>query len=113
MTHDLALRMLEAVGAQVARVRVNSLTEETYYAEVVLTRDDAGSVVDARPSDDIALAARTAAPISVAPEIVSAQSFDPAETPLDEVSDRARRRRAGTQDEQPQPSGDARAEQRG
>lgn len=111
MTHDLAVRMLEAVGARVTRVRINRLAEETYYAEVVLTRDGAEIVVDSRPSDAIALAVRTEAPIQVAPEIVSAQSIDPEETPLDEVSDRARRKRAGAPDEQSDLPGESQAGQ--
>ena len=63
MTHDLALRLLESLGAQVQRVVMTKLTESTFYAEVTLAQGEQQRQVDARPSDALALAARVDAPI--------------------------------------------------
>jgi uncharacterized protein len=66
LTHDLALRLLDALGAQVQRVVVNKLVESTFYAEITLAQGEQRQTVDARPSDALALAARTDAPIYTA-----------------------------------------------
>jgi RNA polymerase sigma factor (sigma-70 family) len=63
MTHDLALRLLDALGAQVQQVVVNKLVESTFYAEITLAQGELHQTVDARPSDALALAVRTSAPI--------------------------------------------------
>jgi RNA polymerase sigma factor (sigma-70 family) len=63
MTHDLALRLLESLGAQVQRVVMTKLAESTFYAEVTLAQGEQQRQVDARPSDALALAARVDAPI--------------------------------------------------
>jgi len=63
MTHDLALRLLAPLGAQVQRVIINRLAETTFYAEITLAADDEVHLVDARPSDAIALAVRSGIPI--------------------------------------------------
>jgi RNA polymerase sigma factor (sigma-70 family) len=61
-THDLTVALLTAGGASVREVRINRLADHTFYADVVLAD---GAVVDARPSDGIALALLTGAPILV------------------------------------------------
>lgn len=70
MTHDLLLRLVEALDAQVVSVNVTSLSEGTYYAEIEI--DTGGDIrhVDSRPSDAIALALRAKAPILVAEPVL-------------------------------------------
>lgn len=63
MTHDLLTRVLTGLGGTLRRVFINSVKENTYYAEMVIDRDDHVFQVDARPSDSIALALRLEAPI--------------------------------------------------
>jgi bifunctional DNase/RNase len=65
MTHDLMKDLVEALGATVMRVVITEVRDTTYYAEIQL--DLAGREVDlsARPSDAIALAARTNSPLFV------------------------------------------------
>jgi len=65
MTHDLIKNICEAVDAQVARVVVTDLKENTFYAVLHLKLGNAEYTVDSRPSDAIALALRVAAPIFV------------------------------------------------
>ena len=70
MTHDLLLRLVEALDAQVVSVNVISLTEGTYYAEIELEVGGDTRRVDSRPSDAIALALRARAPILVAEPVL-------------------------------------------
>jgi bifunctional DNase/RNase len=61
-THHLTASLLTAGGQTVREVRVTRLSEHTFYGEVVLAD---GTAVDARPSDAIALALVTGAPLLV------------------------------------------------
>lgn len=70
MTHDLLADITDALGARVDRVIVTELRDGIYYADLVLVRDGDEIVVSARPSDSIALAARTGAAISVLPAVL-------------------------------------------
>lgn len=70
LTHDLLSTVVTDLGAKVDRVVVTDLRDGIYYADLVLVRDSAEIVVSSRPSDAIALAARTSAPISVYPGVL-------------------------------------------
>ncbi len=72
ISYDLAHQILVGVDARVSRVDITDLHESTYYAEVHLVTDDDGKthVLDARPSDAIALALRFNAPIYATIEII-------------------------------------------
>ncbi len=74
MTHDLIRDILGKVGAHVERVEVTDVHEDTFFAQIHLRTECAGKVknfaVDARPSDAIALALRTNAPILVAKRVI-------------------------------------------
>jgi len=72
MTHDLMQGVIETLGAYVERVEITRVEEGTFYAALVLHGEEFTRVVDARPSDSIALAVRTGAPIFVAPEVLDA-----------------------------------------
>lgn len=63
MTHDLSLRMLEQLGAQVTRVVINKIVNYTFFAEVELSLNGQSHSVDARPSDALALAVRSNVPV--------------------------------------------------
>lgn len=70
MTHDLLKLSLEALDATVQRVVVTEMQDGIYYADLVLARDGEEITVSSRPSDAIALAARTGSPILVAPQVL-------------------------------------------
>lgn len=70
MTHDLIKNILESLDAKVAKVVVNDLKENTFFAAIHLQVGDSEVTVDSRPSDAIALALRVAAPIFVEEEVV-------------------------------------------
>ncbi len=63
MTHDLLALVIESLGATVVRVDVTELVVGTFFANLVLDRDGGETVISARPSDAIAVAARADAPI--------------------------------------------------
>jgi bifunctional DNase/RNase len=71
MTHDLLKNMLETVGARVAKVVVNDLKENTFYAVIHLRLGTQDLTVDSRPSDAIALALRVDAPIFVDEDVLA------------------------------------------
>ena len=70
MTHDLLKNVLEDLEARVERVVVCELRENTFYAAIHLRMQGQAIVVDARPSDAIALALRTRSPIFVEEEVI-------------------------------------------
>ena len=64
MTHDLLKNIIEQLGATLKEVIIDRLQENTFYAKLVLNgTKDKTVVVDARPSDSIALALRAGCPI--------------------------------------------------
>ena len=63
MTHDLLNLVVTALDAEVTRVDVTELVSGTFFANLVLRRDGEELTISSRPSDAIALAARTKAPI--------------------------------------------------
>ncbi len=75
MTHDLIRDLLEALGSDVVRVVVTELRSSTYYAEIVLGRDGAEVPVSSRPSDAVAVAVRTGAPLFVADDLMDAEGI--------------------------------------
>jgi bifunctional DNase/RNase len=73
MTHDLLRNLVVEMGAQVERVVVTELRDNTFFA-VIEMRNNAGEFVtlDSRPSDAIALALRADCPIFVNEEVIHA-----------------------------------------
>lgn len=65
MTHDLFSVMLKAAHANIERVVITDLRENTYFAEIHLRTNGAVSVIDSRPSDALALAVRAKCPMFV------------------------------------------------
>jgi len=70
MTHDLMKELVEALGGSVLRVVVTEERHGTYYAEIHLAVGGRTVLVSARPSDAIALAARTRSPLFVEDELM-------------------------------------------
>lgn len=72
MTHDLLSDVLEKLDAKMEEAIVDELRDNTYYGAVRLRLGSNGDslLIDARPSDAIALAARTGARILVAPDVL-------------------------------------------
>jgi hypothetical protein len=79
MTHDLTLDIVEELGGRVDRVVVSDLREGTYIADLHLNTPREDAVVDARPSDSLAMAARTNSPIEVSEAVFEEGQEDPDE----------------------------------
>ena len=65
MTHDLLYECMKALDVTVNRIEIVDIRNNTFFASVYLTREGQTYVIDARPSDAIALALRAQAPIFV------------------------------------------------
>jgi len=77
MTHDLLRNLLTELGATLARVIISDLRGGTFYAYLELHREGGVTFVDSRPSDAIALAMRSRAPIFVDQKVLeSAKSVE-------------------------------------
>jgi len=63
LTHDLLRMVIDALGAKVNSIIVCDLKNDTFYAKVILNVNGAQLEIDSRPSDALALAVRTEAPI--------------------------------------------------
>jgi len=85
MTHDLLLASILAAGHQIERVEITRLEEGTFYAALVLRGEERTVVVDARPSDSIAVAVRAGCPILVAEAVMQESAVIPDEAEEEEV----------------------------
>ena len=89
MTHDLLSDVLEQLGAQIIRITVTELRENTFYAQITLQQDGGEIEIDSRPSDAIALAIRAEAPIFAADRVIeeSAIEFEGEEVDQERLDD--------------------------
>jgi uncharacterized protein len=76
MTHDLLSDLLEQLEAQVVRITVTELRENTFYAQITVQQDGREIEVDSRPSDAIALAIRAEAPIFAADRVIEESAIE-------------------------------------
>jgi bifunctional DNase/RNase len=77
MTHDLLRNVIQDLEGQVQKVVVSELKENTFFAVIHLAVRGEPVLIDARPSDAIALALRTKAPIYVEEEVIdNAKALD-------------------------------------
>jgi hypothetical protein len=84
MTHDLFTDVIGELNAQVARITVTELRDNTFYARITLRADSSEIDVDSRPSDAIALAVRANAPIFAADEVIEDSGIEfPDEPPVE------------------------------
>ena len=72
MTHDLLVNVVEALGGRLERVLIDKLINNTFHAKLeIKSREGEIKLIDARPSDSIALAVRFKAPIFVTDDILN------------------------------------------
>jgi bifunctional DNase/RNase len=76
MTHDLLAAIIEQLSANVASVLVTELRDNTFYAVLQLEAAGQEVRVDSRPSDAIALAVRTDAPIFASTELLETNGIE-------------------------------------
>ena len=76
MTHDLMDDMLEKLQIECTRVSVTELRENTFYASIQLRIDGREVEIDSRPSDALALAVRTQAPIFAHEDVIAESAIE-------------------------------------
>jgi bifunctional DNase/RNase len=86
LTHDLLKQVIVGLGADLRKVIITKVQDNTYYAELHIYRGDAIVNIDARPSDSIALALRLKAPIFTSDELLENTTVDTSELSTDSTS---------------------------
>jgi bifunctional DNase/RNase len=76
MTHDLINDMLTEMEVSCSRVSVTELRENTFYASITLQVNGREVEIDSRPSDALALAVRTSAPIFAAEDVIAESAIE-------------------------------------
>ena len=87
MTHDLLRDILDDLGVSLEKITVTDLRDGTFFAELELNARDGVHTVSSRPSDAIALAARTGSPIYAAEAVLDEAGYladDEGEEPEEE-----------------------------
>jgi hypothetical protein len=76
MTHDLLSEVLEQMDAKCERVSVTELRDNTFYASITVSMNGSELEIDSRPSDALALAVRTSAPIFAADDVIEESAIE-------------------------------------
>jgi uncharacterized protein len=76
MTHDLVTDILAQLEARVTRIAVTELRENTFYAMITVALNGSEIEIDSRPSDAIALAVRSDAPIFAADDVIEESAIE-------------------------------------
>src|SRR5580765_7525304 len=77
MTHDLLCDMLGELDARCTKVSVTELRDNTFFASITLTVDGGTEVeIDSRPSDALAIAVRSGAPIFAAEDVIAESAIE-------------------------------------
>lgn len=85
MTHDLMKSMLEALKVKVIKIIVSDLHDNTFFAHIIIEQNGKEIDLDSRPSDAIAIALRTKAPIFVDKKVIDkSRKIDLTKEGLDE-----------------------------
>jgi hypothetical protein len=70
LTHDLLLSLVSSLGAELSRIEIHDLREQTFFSRLILRSNAREIVVDARPSDAIGIAVRALCPVFIAESVV-------------------------------------------
>jgi bifunctional DNase/RNase len=76
MTHDLLNQTISALGGRLFNVEITNLVGSTYHAALRITTNTGEIVVSARPSDAVALALRSGAPIMVSDDLMASEAAE-------------------------------------
>jgi bifunctional DNase/RNase len=99
MTHDMTRNLIHHLNARLERVVISELKEDTFFASLWLRQGDEPLVIDARPSDAIALALRADCPIYVAEEVMQTAKLNTSGPPEGPTAEQLRGWLEGLNDE--------------
>ncbi len=89
LTHDLLKNVVENLGGTIVEIIIDELRDNTFYAKIKLEISTMINDIDSRPSDAIALAVRTGAPLYVSEEVMKIAAFVPSsEDAEDEIPEK-------------------------
>ncbi|WP_457556193.1 bifunctional nuclease family protein [Candidatus Pyrohabitans sp.] len=74
LTHDLLVNILEGLNSKIERVLIDDLSDGVFFARLIVRVNGNEFEFDARPSDSIALAVRTGAPVYVSDRVMESAS---------------------------------------
>jgi len=77
MTHDLVRDLLTVLGVTVSQIVVTDLRDKTFFAELHLQSSNGDEVLSCRPSDALAIAARTGSPVFAERHVLESAGFLP------------------------------------
>jgi len=84
LTHDLLKNLIDNLGATVSEIIIDELRDNTFFAKIRIDVSSLHNEIDSRPSDAIALAVRTNAPLYVAEDVMKLASFVPSSDDVEE-----------------------------
>jgi len=76
LTHDLVKNIIDGLKIKITKIIVTEIQDNTYYALICLNDGKKETLIDSRPSDAVAVALRTNAPIFVEENIMEKRSTD-------------------------------------
>ncbi len=76
LTHDLFINVLENAGLQIVKIIIDEISEGVFFSRLIITKNGERIEFDARPSDCIALAVRTHAPVFVSKKVMERASVE-------------------------------------
>ena len=99
MTHDLTRNLIRHLNAQLERIVITELKEDTFLAVLFLRQGDEPLAIDARPSDAIALALRADCPIYVSEQVMQTAKLNTSGPPEGPTAEQLRGWLEGLNDE--------------
>jgi bifunctional DNase/RNase len=99
MTHDLARNVIHHLNAKLERVVITEIKDETFHAVLWIRQAEEPVMIDARPSDAIALALRADCPIYVAEHVMQSAKLNTSGPPDGPTADQLRGWLEGLNDE--------------
>jgi bifunctional DNase/RNase len=99
MTHDLTRNLIRHLNAQLERIVISELRDETFFAMLWLRQGDEAVCIDARPSDAIALALRADCPIYVTEQVMQTAKLNTSGPPEGPTAEQLRGWLEGLNDE--------------
>lgn len=76
LTHDLVKNVVDGLRVKIVKIVVTEIMDNTYYSLIYLNDGQKDTLIDARPSDAVAIALRVGAPIFVEDSIMATRSAD-------------------------------------
>ena len=106
LTHDLLRNVFNVLNAQIVRVEVSSLRDDTFFGNIIAEIDGRELNIDARPSDALNLAVRAHVPILVARSVMDSAGITPEED-LQEQAEQAEQGEEGEKEAKEAPESES------